>query len=63
MRGGRLLHIPTIGLVDTNCNLELVDYVVPGNYDAIRSNELVIRTIVLLRPRRAEFPAREAARR
>jgi small subunit ribosomal protein S2 len=39
------LHIPTIGLVDTNCNPESVDYVIPGNDDAIRSNELVIRTI------------------
>jgi small subunit ribosomal protein S2 len=39
------LHIPTIGLVDTNCDPEAVDYVIPGNDDAIRSNELVIRTI------------------
>jgi small subunit ribosomal protein S2 len=39
------LHIPTIGLVDTNCDPETVDYVVPGNDDAIRSNELIIRTI------------------
>jgi small subunit ribosomal protein S2 len=39
------LHIPTIGLVDTNCNPESVDFVIPGNDDAIRSNELVIRTI------------------
>jgi small subunit ribosomal protein S2 len=39
------LHIPTIGLVDTNCNPESVDYVIPGNDDAIRSNELIIRTI------------------
>jgi len=39
------LHIPTIGLVDTNCDPEAVDFVVPGNDDAIRSNELIIRTI------------------
>ena len=39
------LHIPTIGLVDTNCDPEAVDYVIPGNDDAIRSNELVIRAI------------------
>jgi small subunit ribosomal protein S2 len=39
------LHIPTIGLVDTNCDPEAVDYVIPGNDDAIRSNELIIRTI------------------
>ena len=39
------LHIPTIGLVDTNCDPEAVDFVIPGNDDAIRSNELIIRTI------------------
>jgi small subunit ribosomal protein S2 len=39
------LHLPTIGLVDTNCDPEAVDYVIPGNDDAIRSNELIIRTI------------------
>ena len=39
------LHIPTIGLVDTNCDPESVDFVIPGNDDAIRSNELIIRTI------------------
>jgi small subunit ribosomal protein S2 len=45
VREAARLHIPTIGLVDTNCDPELVDYVVPGNDDAIRSNELVIRAI------------------
>jgi small subunit ribosomal protein S2 len=39
------LQIPTIGLVDTNCDPELVDFVVPGNDDAMRSCDLVIRTI------------------
>jgi len=39
------LDIPTIGLVDTNCDPELVDYVVPGNDDAIRSNDIIIKTI------------------
>ena len=45
VREAARLHIPTIGLVDTNCDPESVDYVIPGNDDAIRSNELVIRTI------------------
>jgi small subunit ribosomal protein S2 len=45
VREAARLHIPTIGLVDTNCDPEAVDYVVPGNDDAIRSNELVIRAI------------------
>jgi len=39
------LKIPIIGLVDTNCDPTPVDYVVPGNDDAIRSCELVIGTI------------------
>jgi small subunit ribosomal protein S2 len=39
------LEIPIIGLVDTNCDPTPVDYVVPGNDDAIRSCELVISTL------------------
>jgi small subunit ribosomal protein S2 len=39
------LRIPIIGLVDTNCDPTPVDYVIPGNDDAIRSCELVIGTI------------------
>jgi small subunit ribosomal protein S2 len=39
------LRIPIIGLVDTNCDPEQIDYVIPGNDDAIRSCELVIRTV------------------
>ena len=39
------LRIPIIGLVDTNCDPALIDYVVPGNDDAIRSCELVVGTI------------------
>jgi small subunit ribosomal protein S2 len=39
------LRIPIIGLVDTNCDPTSIDYVIPGNDDAIRSCELVIGTI------------------
>ncbi len=39
------LRIPIIGLVDTNCDPKPIDYVVPGNDDAIRSCQLVIGTI------------------
>jgi small subunit ribosomal protein S2 len=39
------LRIPIIGLVDTNCDPTQIDYVIPGNDDAIRSCELVISTI------------------
>ena len=45
VRESRRLSIPTIGLVDTNCDPESVDYVIPGNDDAMRSCDLVIRTI------------------
>ena len=37
----RKLNIPTIGLIDTNCNPEDVDYAIPGNDDAIRAVKLI----------------------
>ena len=39
------LRIPIIGLVDTNCDPTPVDFVIPGNDDAIRSCQLIIGTI------------------
>ena len=39
------LGIPTVGLVDTNCNPEDVDYVIPGNDDAIRAVKLIADVI------------------
>jgi small subunit ribosomal protein S2 len=39
------LHIPIIGLVDTNADPDDVDYVIPGNDDAIRSVGLMCRVI------------------
>jgi small subunit ribosomal protein S2 len=39
------LRIPIIGLVDTNCDPTPIDYVIPGNDDAIRSCQLIIGTI------------------
>jgi small subunit ribosomal protein S2 len=45
VREAARLRIPIIGLVDTNCDPTPVDYVIPGNDDAIRSCELVIGTV------------------
>ena len=39
------LGIPVVGLVDTNCNPEDVDYVIPGNDDAIRAIKLIIEAM------------------
>ena len=41
----RKLGIPVFGLVDTNCNPEDVDYVIPGNDDAIRAIKLIIEAM------------------
>jgi small subunit ribosomal protein S2 len=37
----RKLHIPIVALTDTNCDPELIDFVIPGNDDAIRSIKLI----------------------
>ena len=36
------LNIPVFGIVDTNCDPDVVDYVIPGNDDAIRAVKLII---------------------
>jgi small subunit ribosomal protein S2 len=41
----RKLNIPVIAIVDTNCDPDEVDYVIPGNDDAIRAVSLVTRVI------------------
>jgi len=41
----RKLNIPVVGLVDTNCNPEDVDYCIPGNDDAIRAVKLIADSI------------------
>jgi small subunit ribosomal protein S2 len=45
VREGRRLGLPIIGLVDTNCDPDEVDLVIPGNDDAIRSCSLIVRAI------------------
>jgi small subunit ribosomal protein S2 len=45
VREAARLRIPIIALVDTNCDPIPIDYVIPGNDDAIRSCQLIIGTI------------------
>src|SRR4249919_2308478 len=45
VREARRLGLPVVALVDTNCDPDEADYVIPGNDDAIKSCDLVIRTI------------------
>jgi small subunit ribosomal protein S2 len=40
IREARKIGIPSIGIVDTNCNPEELDYIIPGNDDAIRAIHL-----------------------
>jgi small subunit ribosomal protein S2 len=52
------LRIPVVAVVDTNCDPDIIDYVIPGNDDAIRSSELMSRVIA-----EAVREGREIARR
>jgi small subunit ribosomal protein S2 len=52
------LHIPVVAVVDTNCDPDIIDYVIPGNDDAIRSAQLMCRVIS-----DAVIEGREIARR
>jgi len=42
IKEARKLNIPVFGIVDTNCDPDMVDYVIPANDDAVRSVKLVI---------------------
>jgi small subunit ribosomal protein S2 len=41
VREGRRLGIPIVAIVDTNCDPDDIDYIIPGNDDAIRSIRLI----------------------
>ncbi len=45
IREARKLHIPVFGLIDTNCDPDDVDYVLPGNDDAVRSIKVVLGSL------------------
>ena len=65
------LGLPVVAVVDTNCDPDVIDYVIPGNDDAIRSGSLMCRVIAdavaegrfIAEHRRQARPARPAVRR
>ena len=42
IKEARILGIPVFGIVDTNCDPDMVDYVIPGNDDAVRAVKLML---------------------
>ena len=42
IKEARKLNIPVFGIVDTNCDPDMVDFVIPGNDDAIRAVKLIL---------------------
>jgi small subunit ribosomal protein S2 len=60
----RRLEIPIVALVDTNCDPDEVDYVVPGNDDAIRAIKLIAGKIAdaIVEIKQPEWDAEEALR-
>jgi small subunit ribosomal protein S2 len=68
VREARRLGLPVVALVDTNCDPDEADYVIPGNDDAIRSCSLVVHAIAQaieegkqkVKPQEFEAPAPEA---
>ena len=59
----RKLGIPVVAIVDTNCDPDEVDYVIPGNDDAIRAVKLIAGAMssAVLEGRQGESEAEEAA--
>jgi small subunit ribosomal protein S2 len=45
VREANLLNIPIVALVDTNCNPQTIDYVIPSNDDAIRAIKLLVAKV------------------
>ena len=60
VREAERLRIPVVALVDTNCDPTPVDYIIPGNDDAIRSCKLIVEAIgSVAADRAAQFRAEE----
>ena len=45
IREARKLNIPVFGIVDTNCDPDTVDYVIPGNDDAVRAVKVILNAL------------------
>lgn len=46
VKEAKRLDIPVFAMVDTNCDPDLIDYIIPANDDAVKTIELVIKTMV-----------------
>ena len=59
----RILNIPIVAIVDTNCDPDEIDYVIPGNDDAIRAVKLIAGKLAdaVLEGKQGEQAAEEAA--
>ena len=59
----RKLKIPIVAIVDTNCDPEEIDYVIPGNDDAIRAIKLIssIMANAVMEGRQGDEPIQEAS--
>ena len=59
----RKLHIPIVAITDTNCDPDLIDYVIPGNDDAIRAIRLISSIIAnaVIEANQGETPVMEGA--
>jgi small subunit ribosomal protein S2 len=42
VREANILNIPVLALADTNCNPDVIDYILPGNDDAMRAIRLIV---------------------
>ena len=56
------MGIPIVAIVDTNCDPDEVDYVIPGNDDAIRAVKLIAGTMAdaIIEGRQGQMGAAEA---
>ncbi len=45
VKEARKVGVPVVGIVDTNCDPDMVDYVIPANDDAIKSISIVLKTL------------------